>query len=272
MPIGRVSKRICLRPGDLSHCVSESVTLRWSQVNQMTTAAETIVRKIALDNPASVRVFESLGIDYCCGGILPLKDACLRANVSPESVLKLLDDLDAARQGAPDEWLTAPFAELTAHIVSRHHGYVRTEGPRLLALIEKVTSRHGAGHPELAEIGAIFAAVFQKLSVHMLKEEQVLFPFLNSMDAAQRSGQPLPAAFFGSVRNPIASMLTDHNDAGESVAGIAALSGGYRTPPGACPSYVALYDGLAEFERDLHGHVHLENNILFPEAWEMERR
>jgi regulator of cell morphogenesis and NO signaling len=139
-----------------------------------------------------------------------------------------------------------------------------------LALIEKVTSKHGAGHPELAEIGAIFATVFQKLSIHMLKEEQVLFPFLNSMDAAHRSGQPLPAAFFGSVRNPIASMLTDHNDAGESLAGISTLSVGYRTPPDACPSYTALYSGLGEFERDLHRHVHLENNILFPRALEME--
>jgi regulator of cell morphogenesis and NO signaling len=92
------------------------------------------------------------------------------------------------------------------------------------------------------------------------------------MDAAHRSGQPLPAAFFGSVRNPIASMLADHNDAGESVAGIATLSGGYRTPSGACPSYSALYDGLAAFERDLHRHVHLENNILFPRALEMERQ
>ena len=106
----------------------------------------------------------------------------------------------------------------------------------------------------------------------MLKEEQVLFPFLNSMDVANRSGQPLPGAFFGSVRNPIASMLTDHNDAGESVAGIATLSGGYRTPPDACPSYIALYTGLAEFERDLHRHVHLENNILFSRAQEMEQR
>jgi regulator of cell morphogenesis and NO signaling len=123
------------------------------------------------------------------------------------------------------------------------------------------SDEHGAAHP-----------VFQKLSVHMLKEEQVLFPFLNFMDAAQRSGQPLPAAFFGSVQNPIAAMLTDHNDAGESVAGIANLSGGYRTPPGACPSYIALYMGLAEFERDLHQHVHLENNILFPRALEMEQR
>jgi regulator of cell morphogenesis and NO signaling len=165
-------------------------------VNQVTTAAETIVRKITLDNPASVRVFESLGIDYCCGGNLPLKDACLRANVSPESVLKLLADLNTARQGTLDEWIDAPVAELTGHIVSRYHGYVRTEGPRLLALLEKVTSKHGAARPELAEIGAIFATVFHKLSVHMLKEEQVLFPFLNSMDAAHRSGQPLPGRVF----------------------------------------------------------------------------
>jgi regulator of cell morphogenesis and NO signaling len=238
----------------------------------MTTAAETPVRKIALDNPASVTVFESMGIDYCCGGNMPLKDACLRANVSHETVLKLLEDLDAARQETPNEWADAPFAELTGHIVGQHHGYVRSEGPRLVALIEKVTNKHGARHPELAEIGSLFTATFEKLSVHMLKEEQVLFPFLNSMDAAQRGGQPLPSGFFGSVRNPIASMLNDHNDAGESLAGISVLSGGYRAPAGACPSYIALYHGLAEFERDLHRHVHLENNILFPRALEMEQR
>lgn len=242
----------------------------------MSAAAETIVKKIALDNPASMRLFESLGIDYCCGGNLSLKDACLRAKVSPESVLKLIQNLAAAREGKPgewpDQWIDAPFAELTGHIIGEHHEYVRREGPRVLALHEKVAKRHGAGHPELAEIGEIFSETFRKLMTHMLKEEQLLFPFLNSMDAAQRRGEPLPAAFFGSVRNPIASMLNDHNDAGESLTGISNLSERYRPPFGACPSYIALYHALAEFERDLHRHVHLENNVLFPRALEMERR
>ncbi len=233
--------------------------------------AEQTVREIALDNPASVRVFESLGIDYCCGGKHSLRDACLRANVPEESVLKLLANLEKTRHEEAGEWTEAPFAELTAHIVNRHHDFVRKESPRLAALLEKVATRHGKAHPELAAIKDLFAAMAQELSIHMLKEEQVLFPYLNSMDTAVRNGKPAPPAFFGSVRNPIAHMLADHEDAGASLAQMSSLTGRYQLPPDACPSYTALYHGLEEFERDLHQHVHLENNILFPRALEMEK-
>lgn len=237
----------------------------------MTPTTERTVREIALENPAAVRVFESLGIDYCCGGKQPLKDACLRANVSEETVLKLLANLATARKEESGQWTKAPFAKLTAQIVNRHHNFVRSEGPRLLALLEKVTTRHGAAHPELATIKDLFAAMFQELSTHMLKEEQVLFPYLNSMDAAVAAGKPVPPAFFGSVQAPIARMLADHDDAGALLAEMSSLSSRYQAPPDACPSYTALYNGLGEFESDLHEHVHLENNILFPRALEMEK-
>ena len=237
----------------------------------MTPTAGQTVREIALDYPASARVFESLGIDYCCGGKQSLREACLRANVPEESVLKLLANLEKARQEESGEWTEAPFVELTAHIVNRHHDFVRRENPRLVALLEKVATRHGKAHPELAAIKDLFAAMAQELSIHMLKEEQVLFPYLNSMDTAIREGKPAPPAFFGSVRNPIAHMLADHEDAGALLAQMSSLSGRYRAPPDACPSYKALYHGLEEFEHDLHRHVHLENNILFPRALEMEK-
>jgi regulator of cell morphogenesis and NO signaling len=237
----------------------------------VTPGVEQTVREIALDYPASVRVFESLGIDYCCGGKQSLRDACLRANVPEESVLKLLANLENASQEESGEWTEAPFVELTAHIVNRHHDFVRSESPRLVALAGKVATRHGMAHPELAAIKDLFAAMARELSIHMLKEEQVLFPYLNSMDTAIREGKPAPPAFFGSVRNPIAHMLADHEDAGASLAQMSSLSGRYQAPPDACPSYTALYHGLQEFERDLHRHVHLENNILFPRALEMEK-
>jgi len=238
----------------------------------MALTAERTVREIALENPASARVFESLGIDYCCGGKIPLKDACFRANVSPESVLQLLDNLkEAAGQPEPEKWVDAPLSELTAHVVSRHHEYVRSNGPRLFALLEKVKARHGSTHPEIAAIDRVFGDLYRELTTHMLKEEQVLFPFLNSMEVAANAGKPVPAAFFGSVENPITHMLSDHDDAGASLARISVLSNGYRTPPDSCPTFRALYHGLDEFERDLHRHVHLENNILFPRALEMEK-
>jgi regulator of cell morphogenesis and NO signaling len=238
----------------------------------MATITEQTVSEIAIENPASTRIFESLGIDYCCGGRIPLKDACFKANVSPEIVLQLLNNLkDAAGQTAPEEWIAAPFAQLTSHIVGAHHDYVRAEGPRMLTLLQKVKARHEWVHPEVTTINDVFTALLQELSIHMLKEEQVLFPYLNSMDAAVRAGKPAPPAFFGSVRNPIEHMLADHNNAGDSLERMSTLSDGYQTPPDGCPTFRALYHGLAEFAANLHRHVHLENNILFPRALEMEK-
>jgi regulator of cell morphogenesis and NO signaling len=238
----------------------------------MATITEQTVSEITIENPASTRVFESLGIDYCCGGKVPLKDACFKANVSPEIVLQLLDNLnDAAGQTEPEKWIAAPFAELTSHIVGEHHDYARAEGPRLLTLLQKVNARHEWVHPEVTTIKDVFTALFQELSIHMLKEEQVLFPYLNSMDAAVRAGKAVPPAFFGSVRNPIEHMLADHNNAGDSLERMSTLSDGYQTPPDGCPTFRALYHGLAEFAANLHRHVHLENNILFPRALEMEK-
>jgi regulator of cell morphogenesis and NO signaling len=239
----------------------------------MTAIADKSVREIALENPASARVFESLGIDYCCGGKVSPNDACMKANLAPETVLQLLENLKNAAAGAePEIWVGAPFAELTGHIVAEHHGYIRNNAPRLLALLQKVDARHGAAHPEIAAIQDLFVEMHRELVTHMLKEEQVLFPYLCSMDTAVRARHTPPQAFFGSVQNPIAHMLTDHDAAGDVLERMSALSNGYRPPPDACPTYTALYHGLAEFERDLHRHVHLENNILFPRHWRWKQQ
>lgn len=238
----------------------------------MTLNTDQTVREIAINNPATVRVFESLGIDYCCGGKRPLQDACDRANVPLARVVELLagvepDSISPEEQG----WDGASFKDLTEHIVARHHNYIRQEAPRLEVLLDKVVSRHGDAHPELSSIRELFSALSQELFAHMMKEEQVLFPFLQKMETAARAGTPPPSACFGSVGVPIARMLADHDDAGELTARIRSLSDNYQAPDGACPSYRGLCHGLQEFERDLHRHVHLENNILFPRALEMDR-
>jgi regulator of cell morphogenesis and NO signaling len=238
----------------------------------MTPTIDQTVREIAIDNPATVRVFESLGIDYCCGGKHPLREAGDRANVSVAQVLELLADLKP-EPTSPEEkrWAGASFLELTEHIVTRHHSYIRQETPRLETLLAKVVSRHGDAHKELSTIRDLFSAMSQELFAHLPKEEQVLFPFLQKMEIAAGAGTPLPSACFGPIGVPIARMLADHDGAGELTARIRAHSGNYEAPDGACPSYRGLYYGLQEFERDLHRHVHLENNILFPRALEMER-
>ena len=238
----------------------------------MTSPSERTVREIAIEHPGSVRVFESLGIDYCCGGKRSLQQACERSGVALEKVVELL--AQANKEAAPvgvENWAGAGMDVLTAHIVDQHHAYVRREAPRLAGLLEKVVSKHGAAHGELAAIRELFTAMAEELFAHMQKEENILFPYLARMETAARDGRSLPAALFGTVEAPISRLLADHDDAGELTSRMRALAHDYALPPEACPTYRALYQGLEEFERDLHVHVHLENNILFPRALALEQ-
>jgi regulator of cell morphogenesis and NO signaling len=237
----------------------------------MPAANEKTVREIAVENPASVKVFESIGIDYCCGGKRTLSDACARAGIPVDRVLAMIAEAESGAQpGAGVNWAEAPLRALAAHIVETHHGFVRREIPRIQSLMMKVVGRHGGAHPELREIESIFDALAQELSPHMMKEERVLFPYIGEMEAAIERGDPAPPAFFGSVARPIAAMMAEHDDAGALLERLRELSGEYEAPDDACPTYRALYHGLEAFEQDLHQHVHLENNILFPRAAAME--
>jgi regulator of cell morphogenesis and NO signaling len=230
------------------------------------------VREIAIINPATVRLFENLGIDYCCGGKRSIEEACKKASVPVERLMKQLSELETTSVSPEEQrWMEVPLTDLTMHIINRHHRYVRDEAPRVEALLQKVVAHHGEAHPELRTIQETFVALSQELFAHMLKEERVLFPFLDQMDTAVRTGGPAPGGCFASVEFPIARMLADHDDAGALTARIRELSGCSQAPAEACPSYRGLYHALDEFSRDLHQHVHLENNVLFPRAIEMER-
>jgi len=239
----------------------------------MQSVIEKTVREIALENPSSIRVFEALGIDYCCGGKRSLTDACSRADIDIDKALAMLAQADHDNfKGDSGDWVIKPLSELIGHIETQHHGFVRRETPRLVGLLVKVHTKHGAAHPEIAQVEQLFYAMGQELSTHMLKEEQVLFPHIERLEKAIETGIPAPTAFFGSVARPIAHMTADHDDAGAILSQIRELTNQYAPPPGACPTFVALYRGLEEFEQDLHQHVHLENNILFPRAIELERK
>ena len=238
----------------------------------MKASLEQTVREIAIKQPASVRVFESLGIDYCCGGQRSLREACERASVSPDEVLNRISGAESEASTPAGDWTDASVAELTSHIVDDHHGYIRRESPRLISMCARVVERHGAAHPEVKSVQELFQALADELSLHMMKEESMLFPYLVQMEDALRERRPVPPAMFGSVEMPISRMLADHDDAGALTARIRALSRGFAAPADACPTYHALYQGLEDFERDLHRHIHLENNILFPRALDMERK
>ncbi len=234
------------------------------------------VREVALNTPAATRVFEQLGIDYCCGGNKSLAQACGESKIPIQQVLDSIESaarLAHARQDAPvaNDWSTAPLADLIAHITNKHHKYTREEISRLGPLFDKVCNVHGPSHPELLEIRHDFLALAQELTVHMMKEERVLFPFIERLEEAVVAGDPVIPAPFGTVQNPVSMMEHEHETAGNLLRKMRSLSDGYNPPAQACTSYRTLYSALAEFERDLHQHIHLENNILFPRAIALEK-
>jgi len=234
------------------------------------------VREMALNIPGATRVFEKLGIDYCCGGNKPLEAACGEVSLPIQQVIASLESAAVEHRernsaGPIDDWQNAPLGDLVTHIQETHHKYVKGEIARLRPLLDKVCNVHGSKHPELLSLRSDFHALAQELTTHMMKEEMVLFPYIERMEESLLSGEPILPAPFGTVENPVAKMVHEHDSAGNLLRHMRQLSEGYDPPKGACTSYKALYWALSEFERDLHQHVYLENNILFPRAIEMER-
>jgi regulator of cell morphogenesis and NO signaling len=231
----------------------------------------TRVGDIAAANPAAKKVLEEAGVDYCCGGAKSLNEACMQTEVSAEEILRRLQE--NRHEVAPQEanWAGAPLADLTKHIVQKHHKYVRGAVPRISALLAKVKAKHGERHPELVAIEKQFLGLGQEMYAHMQKEEQILFPYIEKLERATE-GQQLEPPFFRTVRNPVHRMMEEHDSAGRALQGIHGLSTGYQTPAEACESYREVYRSLEEFEANMHAHVHLENNILFPRAVELEAK
>lgn len=237
----------------------------------MSTNATPTVAEIAAGSLEAVRVFEKFGIDYCCGGKRPLDEVCREKGISAADVKK---DLETALNGKPSagrEWEQAPLRDLIAHIIETHHEYLKLELPRLSDRMNKVARVHGPKDPAtFSELPGIFEDMRAELEMHMRKEEIILFPSIERYEAAFESGQPLPQLPFGSLRNPIAMMESEHQGAGDALVRMRQLTKGYQVPDYACPTFRALWKGLEEVEHDLHRHIHLENNILFPRAIAME--
>lgn len=224
------------------------------------------VRNLAIEQPSSVRVFEQFGIDYCCGGKKPLGQVCSEQNISLDQILEGLAQAEMRFPQPLSPWLERPLMELMDHIVVEYHQATRLEMQRSGELSDKVCVRHGADHPELIRIQSLLQQIAAEMTPHMDKEEKILFPYIRSMELAAQTGSAKPYAFFGSVANPIASMMADHDLVGVALASIRGLTNNFEVPGGACPTYHALYTTLSDFESLTHRHVHLENNVLFPRA------
>ncbi len=239
----------------------------------MTMTAERTVRELALQNTAATRVFEGLGIDYCCGGNQSLGDACRASNLSVDQVIDSLEMAEEAAHATQKDraWQIEPLADLIAHIKNTHHQYMREEMARLVPLLEKVCAVHGKNHPELQQVQSSFQSLVQELTTHMMKEERVLFPYIVRMEEAVIQKEPVLPPPFGSLQNPVSMMEHEHDSAGHALRAMREASCGYTAPGEACISYQTLYKALANIETDLHLHIHLENNILFPRAIAMEK-
>ena len=234
------------------------------------TATTQTVRDIATENPATVRVFEKYGIEYCCGGKVPLADACAAKGLNVDEVIASLEAAMAPLASGEEDWAKESLASLAAHIVDTHHAYVSHEVPRLNELAGKVVSRHGDTREELPTIQSKLAELGEELITHQGKEEAVLFPYIGKLERFAAGDGTMPRNCFGSITHPIEMMTRDHDLAGNLMEDIRTLSQDYTPPDGACPTFRAFYEGLREFEQDLHQHIHLENNILFPRAVELE--
>jgi regulator of cell morphogenesis and NO signaling len=235
------------------------------------TATTQTVREIALEQPSSIRVFEQYGIDYCCGGREPLAEACAPRDIQVDAVIAALEVAATGPISIAEDWSKASLESLSAHIVATHHAYVKRELPRLAMLAQKVVARHGTTRVELPVIQSKLAQLDEELSPHLAKEELILFPHIAKLERVINDGGSKPQGCSGTVANPIAMMTQEHDAAGTLLAEIRDLSQNFTPPEDACPTYHAFYDGLDEFEQDLHQHIHLENNILFPRAIDLEK-
>lgn len=228
--------------------------------------------EIVKDNFRAAAVFEKYNLDFCCKGNRPLADACAEKGINPDF---LKDELEKVLSNSPsngikpDEW---ELDFLIDYIINNHHSYVNKMLPVIYAHSQKVATVHGANHPETKEIAKVFSAVNQEMKHHMMKEEKILFPHINHLVGTKKERMKAERPYFGTIKNPIAMMENEHQSAGDGMNQIRKLANNFMPPEDACQTYSILFKELKEFEEDLHRHVHLENNILFPKAVELEEQ
>jgi regulator of cell morphogenesis and NO signaling len=213
-------------------------------------------------------IFDRYGLDYCCGGARSLVEGCRQKGVDIQRVVSEIAALDPESRAAAEQ----DPAALVDYIISRHHTYIRMTAPLIRQHLAAIVARHGANHPELAAIAKQLGTLVDQLQLHLRKEEEVLFPYIKALAKALSGNAEPPPDMFGTVQNPIRMMETEHQQIGDGLAAIRELSHSYAVPEDACTTYRLAFQELAAFENDLHAHVHLENNILFPKAVEFEEK
>jgi regulator of cell morphogenesis and NO signaling len=229
------------------------------------------VGQVVADDFRAAAVFEKYGIDFCCKGNITVDEACESKHIMTEDVMRELKMLLSTDTTQPADYKTWNPVVLADHILENHHRYITEKTPLILQYLAKLADKHGGRHPELLEVNRLFTESAAALASHMKKEELILFPWIKKLaEYTLDQGQDM-ATPQGRIRNPIEMMMHEHDDEGERFKTISAITNQYQPPSDACNTYKVTYAMLQEFETDLHLHIHLENNILFPKASEMER-
>jgi regulator of cell morphogenesis and NO signaling len=229
----------------------------------------TIGEIVAADYRAAA-VFQRHGIDFCCQGARTLDRGCREAGADTAEVMRHIEAATATSASGVPRFNDWGLQTLAAYIVANHHAYVREMLPLMTAHSRKIADVHGNRHPELPRVAALVEELADEMTSHMMKEEQILFPYIVQLADATAEGRPAPPAPFGSVDNPIHMMEMEHESAGHAMLEIRELTDGFALPADCCATYAVCLQELEAFERDLHAHVHLENNILFPKASALE--
>lgn len=225
---------------------------------------------IVAEDFRAAAIFKRYGIDFCCKGGRTIEEACSQKKLTPEKIYEELATLPN-NEGASIDFNSWPLDLLTDYIEKTHHRYVEDKTSVLQAFLDKLCKVHGDRHPELFEINTLFNDSAHDLAAHMKKEELILFPFVRNMMKAKLSGSELPQPVFGTVENPVHMMQHEHTVEGERFRKIAEITDEYLPPADACNTYKVAFAMLQDFENDLHKHIHLENNILFPKAIQLEK-
>ena len=228
---------------------------------------DTTIGDLVVRYPQLRQRLETLGIDYCCGGKKPLEEAAEHAGQQWPTVLAALQQALESEQTSGDntDWSNVPLSDLADHIVTKHHTFMKEQLPRLDGLLARVQKAHGARHGAmLGRLRSVYGALRAELEPHLLKEEKILFPAIKEIDVFMSGTGERPVIHCGSIANPIRQMEREHDSAGKVLAEMRQTTEQYRLPSDACQTFAALYDGLQAMEADLHEHIHLENNILFP--------
>jgi len=212
------------------------------------------------------QVFKNFGIDFCCGGKKTISEVCDTKGINPEQVNQALDAIGNNAPSAENDYLKWDIGFLADFIVNTHHQYIRDNTVFITELANKVAKVHGNTHPEVIKVATVFTGIADDLMLHIMKEERVLFPFIKELANVQKTGGTMHESSFGDVSCPIQMMEAEHEQAGEAMEQIRLLTDNFKLPEDACASYTILYKMLSEYEDDLHRHVHLENNVLFPKA------